>query len=112
MQTKIVLQPYKIRETKLVIKDEVPLTLTWEELKKLLAPSNTKTALLLLRKIKISSFVGLLKKQNGTLTNFLYVPNDTKEKIAPLVKQLPDVITRLDSLYKVISVDFGSRFKE
>lgn len=110
--TKILLQPYKIRENKFVPESIEPLKLDWEAYRKLLAPSNSPMSLLLLRRIKTSSYIGLIKKTNGSLINFCYIPNTTKNTVEPLIRQMPDVVNRLHSLYKVVSFDFGSRFKE
>ena len=109
----ILLQPYKLRENKLVeLKEEQPIKLEWGAYRDLLSPSKTPTAMLLLRKVKVGSFIGLRKKDNGALSNFLYISNNTSESAVPLLRQLPELPNSLHSLYKVLAVDFGSRFKE
>ncbi len=116
----VVLQQYKLRAGKLVPTKDQPIELDWPEYKKLLAPTNTKNSFLVLRKVKLGSYVGLLRSNavktfaqpipNILPVNFVYTPEGSAG-LRPLIAQIYDFENRVMCIYKVMFVDFGTRIK-
>ena len=107
----IVIQQYKLRGTKLVPTKENSLELDWKGYQALLAPSGSKNSFLVLRKVKVGSFVGLLSSPQNVPINFVYALAGVGDNAKPLLAQVPNFEERLLSVYKVLFVDFGTRVK-
>jgi len=107
----IALEPYKLRDNKLVSLKETPLELDWAGYKAILAPSGSKESLLVLRKVKVGCYIGLVRNRQNKPINFVYTPVGYSKDARGLFRQIPNLETSLISVYKVTFVDFGNRVK-
>jgi hypothetical protein len=107
-----VLQKCKLRDGWLVpVKNTEPLTLDWGELCALLAPSKSQRALLTLRHIQVSGYVGLVR-QPTFVSNFVVRNADLSGDIRQTIKRDPTFAQRLVDAYRVDSVVWDDKLVE
>lgn len=109
---KIVLHPCKVLQNKLIPTSEETLELDWSAYSSLLAPSKTKTALINLRRAKISSYVGLVRDYRGNIINFVFMAPDRTNKINWLLAKDKDFDKKIVSIYQVKSLVMDGSIKE
>lgn len=109
---RFVLMPCRIREDRMVPDAEEPKVLDWAQVSLLLAPSRSPSALMTLRRMRVNSYVGLLKQPSGAITNFLFQNDDKSNDLSWLLKRNPALASQLQALYRVDEATFDSRVEE
>ncbi len=111
---RFVLTPCKLREDRMVPSGAPVLTLDWAQLAAKLAPSKANIALMTLRRLRPTAFVGLLKAvpPKTGVSNFVLMNADRENKIGWLLKKQPDFPDRLVDLYLVEEALFDARMEE
>ena len=118
---RFVLTPCRIREDRVVPSGE-PVEMDWPKIAKLLAPSQTSNALMVLRRMRVNAYIGLLKHPTDALgtarphkgppTNFLFQNQDKGNGIGWLLKRNPNFPEQVELLYRVDEATFDARFEE
>lgn len=114
MPARFVIQPCKLREDRLTpVKGSEPLTLSWKELAKKLAPSANAQALRTLYYVQTGAYVGLLKHPaTGQPVNFCFVAQDRSGNVAEVLRRDPSFAHRLIEVFLVKEADRGVRLSE
>ena len=108
---RFILTPCHIREDRVVPSDEA-VELDWPKLAALLAPSRSHQALMTLRRLKVDTYVGLVKQPDGGTTNFMFQSPDHTNDIAWLLKKDPTFPTKLDVIYRVELAQLDAKIEE
>lgn len=107
----VTLTPCKLRETRIVPQNEAAVRLTWKEMIRKFGSANVQEKAAL-RTLQPNYFVGLIRKKNGTVGQFLLCSADRSGEVEWLLKQVPDFPTRLIEVYRVEEVTFEGTVAE
>ncbi len=108
-----ILQPCKLREDRFVPTKAEPMQVGWVDLCNRLAPNKSPQALMTLRRLEHSAYVGLaldLKTKNAQ--NFFLMNFDRSNRVGWLLKKDPSFSERLIEVYRVDGVTYDSKVEE
>lgn len=109
---RFVLQPCKVRGSAIVQDlQKDTLEVDWQQLRRLLAPTNSRRAREIVSQIQRGAFVGLLRS-GRQLTNFLLVNPDQSGNINTQLKQSPTFADRIELVFFVEEAELDSSFLE
>lgn len=110
---RFVLQPCKLRDAWFIPTKDVPIELQWMDLCARLAPSQTKNAQMVLRRLERGCFIGLvLNEKVKQAVNFLYLTPDRSGNAKGLVKKDPTFERRLIEVFRVEDFVWDSTLQE
>ena len=110
---RFLLQPCKVREDRVVPTAEPPLELDGRQLIEKLAPAKIPEELRRLRAARLGSFVGRCKgSRTGRDVLFTVWNPDRSNRIGWLLKTDAAFPERVLEIYKLVELDWGSRFVE
>ena len=114
MTERYVLSPAHLRQDRLVVyPDKEPLVLDWKGLVELVGGSDKGVqALRNLRLLKPRDFVGLKRREDGGVTNFLTSNYDKSGKVDWILRKNPLAFTGLLCCYRVEEALYDAKLQE
>lgn len=107
------LQRCKVRDDRIVPTKEAAQTLTWPELKALLAPTGDKDEIRALGMLRLNGFVGRIQHSRTGAPVIFYLQNqDNSNKIGWLTKNDPGWPKRLQEVYRVEFIKWDGQLVE
>ena len=111
--SKFVLRRCHVRDGILApTKDQEALTVDWPKLTEMLAPSKTREALMTLKSLRVGAFVGLTKKKQGSISNFMLLNQDRSATLEWVLKRDPEFEAKLLEAYRVDEIVWDSSIVE
>lgn len=111
---RFVLHPCRFREDRFIpLRDASLLELDWVGLVDRLAPTRSPAALMNLKRLRVNSFVGLVRNpQTGEVGNFYLLNPDRSGSLTWLLHQDQSFPERLLESFKVVSANWDYKFEE
>jgi len=110
---KFFLQPCRLREDKLVPTKEPKVEFKWLDLVSRLAPSKSKNAQMVLRRMERGCFIGLvLNEQTKEAVNFLLLNPDRSGSVKALLRKDPSFERRLIEVFRVEDFAWDAKMEE